>query len=216
MMKNILGLTLLALYSTSTYAEGLSFTPYIEGSIGFFDSEKAEVGAFKYDNGNPVTSTSIFNHFDSTANYSVEVGLKDILPNLRVGISDTFVRLKTHTIGTITSYNSGYISRYENEDKGHSSTNIMMVNAYYHFPVDYTLKPYVGLGLGAYKNNQVLDTEFAWSLVTGANYNINDHIYAGGKVTYYRLNEATASSQGNNTIAEHNAYTFNLVLGYNF
>ena len=92
----------------------------------------------------------------------------------------------------------------------------MMVNAYYDFKNDSSLTPFVGVGLGGWHNNSVKNTEFAWSLMAGAKYQVTSNIYVGAKASYFRLGGSSIPDSGTLKTADSNAYVINASVGYEF
>jgi opacity protein-like surface antigen len=218
-MKKILLVSLVsAIFSPIVHAADLK--PYVEGSIGYANVSDSNLenlldGTHSTHGGEIITSGSIRSEQKATAAYGVEIGLKDLfIPNLRLALSETYMRPKSSLKGTFLT-NAGTTVDV-NEAAQTQSVNIVMVNAYYDFKIDSPFTPYVGAGLGAYNSNANHQTEFAWSLMAGGKYHINDNVYVGAKATYYRLSGASIPDSGTLSLSDTNAYTLNANLGYEF
>ena len=186
-MKKILLATAFLTLTTTAFAVDLK--PYIEGSVGYmgFDDVKGD------NHVNPKWTSKV----DSDITYGIEAGLKDFLfPGLRLGFSDDYVNTKI-----------------QGDDGSSASANIYQANIYYDFKTSSAFTPYVGAGIGGYKNNVFKDHELAASVKAGINYNINQNVYAGLKATYFYLDDAQG---GESDIESLNAYSVKAVLGYQF
>ena len=185
-MKKILLVAALTALTSTVFAADLK--PYIEGSLGYmgFDDIKGDNHIEKY------TSK-----VDSDITYGIEAGLKDVLfPGLRLSFSDDYVNTKN-----------------QGDDSSSMSTNIYQANVYYDIKTSTAFTPYVGLGIGGYKNNVFKDHELAASVKAGVNYNFNQNMYAGLKATYFYLDDAQG---GESDIESLNTYSVKAVLGYQF
>jgi opacity protein-like surface antigen len=191
-MKKILLAAALTALTTTAFAADLK--PYIEGSVGYTNFE---------DNIKITPGTSEL-EVKSDVNYSIEAGLKDVFfKGLRLSVSDTYMKGVEDKSTGETSYSK-------------SNTNTFLANAYYDFDIGAALVPYVGVGIGGYKMNTAKDAEFAWQLKAGANYNINNNVYIGGRAAFTRLSGATPADAPTYSLEDFNSYSLNAVLGYNF
>jgi opacity protein-like surface antigen len=186
-MKKILLVVALTALTTTAFAADLK--PYIQGSIGYMGIDDLK--------GNNHVDPKWTSKVDSDITYGIEAGLKDILlPGLRLSISDDYVNAKVKSDNTSIA-----------------SVNVYQANAYYDFKTSSAFTPYVGVGIGGYKNNRVRDHELAASVKAGVNYNFNQNVYAGLKATYFYLDD---SKGGKSDIESLNTYSLNAVLGYQF
>lgn len=220
MKKNLL-FVLLMYVPLSVYSQSLKFEPYVEGSLGYFKGKSISEGNFKYDSGFPITDYSIQTGGDGVVNYGLELGLRNIfVDGLRFGLSETYQKLTNlKTNGYITTNQNGnLVTKQENDvSAGDASINLILLNGYYDFNIEhYQLKPYVGLGVGIYSNNRMIDRSNVWSMMIGLNYPITENIYLGIKGTYYFLGDTTVSDGSNNTFSSTNSYSISGVLGYKF
>ena len=190
-MKKILLAAALTALTTTAFAADLK--PYVEGSLGYMGIDNVK--------GKDTSGGAFGTKVDSDVTFGIEAGLKDVLlPGLRLGISDDYINAK----GVSQTSSSSQIA----------SINLYQANAYYDFKTSTPLTPYIGAGIGGYKNNLYADHELAGSIKAGVNYNINQNIYAGLKATYFFLDSAKTPS--GSVIESNNAYSLNAVLGYQF
>lgn len=186
-MKKILLAAALTALTTTAFAADLK--PYIEGSVGYKNFDDVDIKT----SGSKVK-------VDSDINYGIELGLRDVLPGVRLGLSNEYIQVDTQT-GT--------------NPKSKSSVNTYQINAYYDFNISSAFTPYIGVGLGGYKSNTYGSNEFAASVKAGVNYNINNNVYAGLKAAYNFYDEAKSTS-GLTSFDSFNTYSVNAVLGYKF
>lgn len=90
-----------------------------------------------------------------------------------------------------------------------------MLNAYYDFDVSEKLKPFVGVGLGAAKNEDV-STEFAWQVSLGGKYYLVNNVYIGAKASYIRQNGPTYDGNSSVKFDDSSIYTAKALIGYEF
>lgn len=190
LMKKLLLASLLSALISVANAE---VKPYIEGSVGWLDS-------------NSTSSSTYKTKFDSDVNYGAEIGLKDIAGSgIRLG-------------GSITHVNRDY-KAYNNSgaqiDTGKDRSNIYLLNAYYDIKTGTALSPFIGVGLGMIDSNNAKDNEFAYALHGGAKYNINNNVYVGAKGSFYRTN-GIKDKEDSLQYSDSNSYSINALLGYEF
>jgi opacity protein-like surface antigen len=185
-MKNILLAVSLTALTTTTFAADLK--PYIEGSVGHFDSKDS-----KSTDGTVVVKT------DNDTNYGIELGLRNVgLEGLRLGLSDNYVNGQKVKDSTSTV-----------------NSNIILANVYYDIKTSTPFTPYVGFGLGGYKASVAKDAEFMWALNAGVDYNFTSNVYVGVKARYFMGSDFVAADSGK-TYKDIDSYTVGAALGYNF
>ncbi len=190
-MKKILIATILSSIASFAHADTRA---YVEGAVGWFDSKDT-------------SSSTINTKFDSDVNYAAEIGLKDIAgTGIRLGGSYTYVDLDYKAYRT----SNGTVA-----ESAKSTTKTYLLNAYYDFKTGTELTPFVGLGLGKSDTDGSKDNEFVYALHGGAKYNISNNVYIGAKGSFFRANGIT-DSQTDAKYSDHNQYSVNATLGYEF
>ena len=212
-MKKILLVAALTALTTTAFAADLK--PYIEGSLGWANSDDKDIlnlldGTHEAGN-TPITSGSLKSESNSTWNAGIEIGLKDVfMPGVRLAVSDLYMRPKGKLTGTVNGSTS------VSEDTGRSSVNIMMANAYYDFKTNSPITPFIGAGIGGYKVNTLAESGMAWSLMAGAKYALTNNIYVGAKATYMRLEGVKLEDGSTLETDDSNGYAVNATVGYEF
>jgi opacity protein-like surface antigen len=212
-MKKILLVAALTALTTTAFAADLK--PYIEGSLGWTNSDDRDIlnllDTTHDTNGTPITSGSLKSESNSTWNAGIEIGLKDVfMPGVRLAVSDLYMRPKGKLTGTVNGTTS------VSEDTGRSSVNIMMANAYYDFKTNSPITPFIGAGIGGYKVNTLAESGMAWSLMAGAKYALTNNVYVGAKATYMRLEGVKLADDSTLETDDSNGYAVNATVGYEF
>ncbi len=218
-MKKYLLLFFALFFSTAIYADENSNRLYIEGSVGYFKNGDLTVGNFKWDNGYPITASNITTGSQGAVGYQIELGVSNLLnSNIRVSLSESYVRLRSRTWGSITSNQGGTtVVRTEDIDKGYTTSNTHSINVYYDFyNPDSKFTPFVGASAGLYKNTSITKNEPVYGLIAGGNYAINNNLYVGLKGQFFFVGQAITNDEGSNTLSNHNAFSLGASLGYKF
>ena len=191
-MKKVLLTAALTALTTTAFAADLK--PYIEGAVGWFDSKDT-------------SSSTINTKFDSDVNYAAEIGVKDVAgTGIRIGGSYTHVEL---------DYRAHRTSDGTVAESSKATSKMYLLNAYYDFKTGTELTPFVGLGLGMSDTDDSKDNEFVYGLHGGAKYNISNNVYVGAKGSFFRVNGLT-DAQTDARFSDHNQYSINATLGYEF
>jgi len=189
-MKKILIATILS--SIASFANA-DVKPYIEGAVGWIDAKDTN-------------SSTVNTKFDSDINYAAEIGLKDIAgTGIRLGGSYTHAELDYVATNSSTG----------NSAAGKAKSKVYLLNAYYDFKTGTALTPFVGFGAGMYDTTDAKDNEFIYGLHGGAKYNVSNNVYVGAKGSFYRANGIT-DAPSNAKFSDHNQYSINATLGYEF
>jgi len=189
-MKKILIATIISSTASFAYAD---VKPYVEGAVGWADAQDT-------------SSSTITTKFDSDINYAAEIGLKDIGgTGIRLGGSYTHAELDY----VATNPTSG------NSAAGKAKSKAYLLNAYYDFKTGTALTPFVGFGAGMYDTTDAKDNEFIYALHGGAKYNVSNNVYVGAKGSFYRASGITDATSNQN-YSDHNQYSINATLGYEF
>ncbi len=213
--------------TTTTSISAQAATPYIEGQIGYANTDKVNTHSYSGTDGS-ITITNLMGrlNYDSSASFGAEIGMKDILvPNLRIGASFTTMKFDfknavisgSITDGVDTISGSLPISAADFATVGVSfdtRVNLYMANAYYDFKNDSQFTPFVGFGVGVADVKNAIDNEFAYSVNAGAKYNIDKNVYVGAKATYTNINGPT--DQFEIPYKNIDLYTINVALGFEF
>jgi opacity protein-like surface antigen len=190
-MKKILIATMLSSIASFAYADTKA---YVEGAVGWFDSKDT-------------SSSTINTKFDSDVNYAAEIGVKDVAgTGIRIGASYTHVEL---------DYRAHRTSNGTVAESSKSTSKMYLLNAYYDFKTGTELTPFVGLGLGMSDTDGSKDNEFIYGLHGGAQYKITNNVYVGAKGSFLRANGIT-DPQTDARFSDHNQYSINATLGYEF
>ena len=190
-MKKILIATILSSVASFAYAD---VKPYIEGAVGWADAKDT-------------SSSTINTKFDSDVNYAAEIGLKDI--------AGTGIRLGGSYSENKLDYKATRIATGAVLETSASKAKTYLLNAYYDFKTGTALTPFVGFGLGMIDTAGAKDNEFIYGLHGGAKYNITNNVYVGAKGSFYRANGITDAAS-NAKYSDHNQYSINATLGYEF
>jgi opacity protein-like surface antigen len=218
-MRHYLLLLSVLLCTSLSFADENKNRPYIEGSVAYFKNGDLTVGNFRYDNGYPITASNITTGSYGTVGYQVELGISNIYnSNIRVSISESYIRQRSRTWGSITSNQNGTIVvRTEDIDKGYTKSNTYSINAYYDFyDPKSKFTPFIGASAGLYDNTSITKREPVYGLIAGINYDVTKNIYVGMKGQYLFVGKAITNDEGSNTLSAHNAYTVGASLGYKF
>jgi opacity protein-like surface antigen len=191
-MKNILLAVSLTALTTSAFAADLK--PYIEGAVGWADAKDT-------------SSSTINTKFDSDVNYAAEIGLKDI--------AGTGIRLGGSYSQNELDYKATRIATGAVLETSASKAKTYLLNAYYDFKTGTALTPFVGFGLGMQDTAGAKDNEFVYGMHGGAKYNITNNVYVGAKGSFLRANGITDATS-NAKYSDHNQYSINATLGYEF
>ena len=190
-MKKILIATVLS--SIASFASA-DVKPYVEGAVGWSDAQDT-------------SSSTINTKFDSDINYAAEIGLKDI--------AGTGIRLGGSYSQAKPDYKAIYKADGSVAEASSSKVKTYLLNAYYDFKTGAALTPFVGVGLGMQDTDGSKDNEFVYALHGGAKYNINNNVYVGAKGSFLRANGIT-DSESSAKYSDHNQYSVNATLGYEF
>jgi opacity protein-like surface antigen len=190
-MKKILIATILS--SIASFANA-DVKPYIEGAVGWADAQDTN-------------SSTINTKFDSDVNYAAEIGLKDI--------AGTGIRLGGSYSQQKPDYEAIYKTTGAVAEASSSKAKTYLLNAYYDFKTGTALTPFVGVGLGMQDTAGAKDNEFVYGLHGGAKYNITNNVYVGAKGSFLRANGITGTTT-NAKYSDHNQYSINATLGYEF
>jgi hypothetical protein len=135
-----------------------------------------------------------------------QIGVKDIGgTGIRLGGSYTHAELDY----VATNPTSG------NSAAGKAKSKAYLLNAYYDFKTGTALTPFVGFGAGMYDTTDAKDNEFIYALHGGAKYNVSNNVYVGAKGSFYRASGITDATSNQN-YSDHNQYSINATLGYEF
>lgn len=143
--------------------------------------------------------------YDDPTTYGFEIGSANFLGTpLRVGFGIAAMKAelnKATGTGTVTTGDGtvnlavtataadlrGIGVSYDND------VRIYGVNAYYDFPTNTAVKPFVGFGVGLADIENGKDKEFTWALHAGVNYDLTKELYLGAKVSRYTVSGPTDS-----------------------
>lgn len=190
----VLGAMALGVVSNAQAAEY-----YVEGQLGATMIQDVDTSTYSGTSGGiTYTNASASIDYDTALTGGAEFGFGDFgVENFRLGFSvklleaelDSVTLSGTATDGTTTLTGPATFSRADLDTIGAGSTfdnrvGIYSINGYYDFKNDSAFTPYLGAGIGFADIENAKDSEFAFNLSGGVNYDITEKFYMGVKGEY--------------------------------
>lgn len=198
---------------------------YIEGSLGYFVA--SDVSTKEYSG----TSSGItFSDFKADLEYEDDllfrggVGL-NLNNGFRIGLSYADIALSfesatvtgSATDGTTTIDVNEPVSRGDVSSLGltfDSDAEVLIASVFYDFKTDYSLEPFLGLGVGQADVKNLKSDENVISLTAGARYDLQDNWYLTTSASYIRIDGG--EDQLDIQYDDFDVFLYDVGIGYSF